>query len=271
MDADTQLYCVIGNPVSHSLSPVMHNKAFENTGVKGVYLAFNVTDLDSAVKGIRSLGIKGISVTIPHKVSIMDFLDEIDETAAKIGAVNTVVNRNGKLSGYNTDCLGAVNALLEKTEIRDQKVLMIGAGGAARAVGYGILSEGGKLTIANILKDEGEKLAKDLDVSYYPLSDFNKLDYHILINTTPVGMAPEIDAMPVPSESLKKNKVVMDIIYSPLKTKLLKEAEKLDCKAVDGVSMFVFQGAAQFEMWTKKQAPAGLMRDTVLDALQGDV
>jgi len=269
MDAQTLLYGLIGNPVSHSLSPVMHNTAFRHIGYNGTYLAFPITDLEQeTINGMKALGVRGLSVTIPHKVTIMDLLDEIDETAQNIGAVNTVVNNNGKLSGSNTDCIGAVKALQEKTRIQGKEVVMIGAGGAARAVGYGILSEGGKLKIANILQDEGENLARDLGVPYYPLSDFNKLDYQILVNTTPVGMTPDTDAMPVPPEDLKKNAVVMDIIYNPLKTKLLKEAEKIGCPTVDGVSMFVFQGVAQFELWTGKKAPVELMRQTVLQSLK---
>ncbi len=267
INTNTSLYGVIGDPISHSLSPVMHNAAFSDIGYDGAYLAFHVTDLPSAISGIRGLGVKGISVTIPHKVTIMDLIDEIDEMAVNIGAVNTLVNKEGRLHGYNTDCLGAINALLEKTTIKDKKVVMVGAGGAGRAIGFGILSQGGKLTIANILEDEGTQLAKDLGVDYYHLSEFNKLDYEILINTTPVGMSPDTQKMPVPSEDLKENAVVMDIIYNPIKTRLLAESENIGCITVDGASMFVYQGVAQFEMWTGKKAPYDLMRQIVLDNL----
>jgi len=136
MDAQTLLYGLIGNPVSHSLSPVMHNNAFRHIEYNGAYLAFPITDLSQeTIDGMKALGVRGLSVTIPYKVTIMDLLDEIDETALKIGAVNTVVNNNGKLSGSNTDCIGAVKALQEKTHIKGKEVVMIGAGGAARAVG----------------------------------------------------------------------------------------------------------------------------------------
>ena len=268
MDAKTVLFGLIGNPVAHSLSPVMHNTAFRSTGYNGAYLAFPIAKLGrDTIDGIKALGIKGLSVTIPHKVAIMDFLDEIDDTAQKIGAVNTIQNDNGKLIGSNTDYIGAVNALKEKTSIKNKDVVMIGAGGAARAVGYGIVSEGGNLKIVNILQDEGERLAGDLGVGYHPLSDFSKLDYQILVNATPVGMTPDTDNMPVSPEGLKKGAVVMDIIYNPLRTKLLTEAEKIGCATVDGLSMFVFQGAAQFELWTGKDAPVELMRQTVLESL----
>ena len=266
-DTKTALYGVIGNPIAHSLSPVMHNSAFVETGYNGAYLAFHVTDLESAIAGVRGLGVKGLSVTIPHKVAVMDLLDEIDEMAQKIGAVNTVVNRDGRLFGYNTDCLGAIHALEEKTEIAGKNVLMIGAGGAARAIGFGILARGGNLTILNILEDEGTRLSADLGVPYYHLSEFGRFDYDILIHTTPVGMSPDVDKMPVDPEKLQSGKVVMDIIYNPLETKLLSESKKIECTTVDGVSMFVYQGVAQFEMWTGVKAPVATMRSVVLKSL----
>ncbi|MBU4185995.1 MAG: shikimate dehydrogenase [Proteobacteria bacterium] len=267
IDASTFLFCVIGDPISHSLSPVMHNSAFAHIKYNGVYLAFNVKDVSSAISGIRALNIKGVSVTIPHKLTVMEFLDEIDENAIKIGAVNTIVNRQDRLFGSNTDYLGATNALLEKTSIKDKDVIMIGAGGAARAIGFGILSEGGRLTIVNILEDEGKQLARDLGVEYYPLQDYKDYDCQILINATPLGMYPNIDEMPIKNEYLQKDMVVMDIVYNPLKTRLLKEAEDIGCITIDGASMFVYQGVAQFELWTGKKAPVDVMRKTVLGAL----
>lgn len=263
----THLYCVLGDPVSHSLSPLMHNTAFEHIGYNGVYLAFGVKDLASALAGIRALGIRGVSVTIPHKINVMNFLDEIDGQARQIGAVNTIVNHDGHLYGYNSDCLGAINALKEKTEIQGKKVVIAGAGGAARAIGFGILAEGGDLVILNQIVEEGENLAKDLGVMYYPLSEYAKHECDILINATPLGMTPNVDDMPVGPEYLDPEMTVMDIVYNPLKTKLLREAETAGCKTVDGVSMFVYQGVSQFESWTGEKAPVALMRKVVLDAL----
>jgi len=271
INSNTSLYCVIGDPVSHSLSPAMHNKAFIHTGFNGAYLAFNVKDISSAVAGLRAFGVKGASITIPHKIKVMEYLDEIDVNAQKIGAVNTILNKNGKLYGYNTDCLGATNALLEKTDLKKKDVILVGAGGAARAIGFGILSEGGNLTIINILEDEGRLLAKDLDVPYYPLSYFNRLSCQVLINATPVGMTPDIDAMPVKAKDLNKEMTVMDIVYNPLQTRLLKEAENLGCLTINGVSMFVHQGVAQFEMWTGLQAPVDIMKQTVIHSLENHI
>ncbi len=267
IDSKTLLFGVIGNPIVHSLSPVMHNAAFAHTGINGAYLAFNVKDVKSSIAGIKGLGIRGMSVTIPHKISVMEYLDEIDKDALEIGAVNTIINKDGKLFGFNSDCLGASSALLEKTEIKGKKVVMLGAGGAARAIGYGIKSAGGDLSIYNILEDEGRTLAADLNVDYFHLSEYKKIQCDILINATPIGMTPDIDNMPVPETVLNEEMVVMDVVYNPLKTKFLKKAEKLGCKTVDGVSMFVYQGVAQFESWTQTEAPVDVMRKTVLDAL----
>ena len=264
----TSVFAVLGDPVSHSLSPVMHNRAFSDIGFNGVYLAFRVQDIGAAVAGIRALDIKGASITIPHKVSVMAFLDRMDDTARKIGAVNTIDNRQGVLTGYNSDSIGAVKALSEKTTIDNKDVLIIGAGGAARAIGFGVASEGGRVTISNRSTDSGENLAKDLGADFQPLSALHQLRYHILINTTPVGMTPSTDAMPVNRELLDNSMVVMDVVYNPLKTRLIKTADDIGCKTIDGASMFVYQGAFQFELWTGSQAPLSVMRKTVMDVLE---
>lgn len=267
INAKTRLYGVIGDPVSHSLSPVMHNAAFEAIGYNGVYVAFHVKNIKDAVSGIRALNIQGASVTIPHKVTVMGHLDEIEVKAKQIGAVNTIVNREGHLFGYNSDCEGAIRALGEATPIQGKRVLLLGAGGAARAIGFGIREEGGDLTILNVIQEEGEILARDLGVNYFPLESYRDFDCDILINATPVGMTPQREAMPVSADFLKKEMVVMDIVYNPLETRLLKEAAKRGCKTVDGVSMFVYQALSQFESWTGERAPYDLMRKTVLKAL----
>lgn len=271
INSDTILFALFGDPVSHSLGPVMHNTAFSELGYNGAYLAFRVIDIGKAVAGIKALGIKGVSITIPYKVSVMDFLDELDDTAEKIGAVNTIMNREGVLIGYNSDGLGAVKALFEKTTIKDKNVVILGAGGAARAIGFAIISEGGRVTVINRTPVKGEKLAKDLGADFQPISKLNKNACHILINTTPVGMFPGIDAMPVRIQDLDKTMVVMDIVYNPLKTRLLKAADSIGCQTIDGVSMFVYQGAFQLELWTGMEAPVKAMKKAVLNALgKGD-
>jgi len=268
INTDTFLFAVLGDPISHSLSPVMHNQAFAEIGYNGIYLAFRVQNIGAAVSGIRALDIKGASITIPHKVSIMTFLDQIDDTAKKIGAVNTLINRQGVLVGYNSDCIGATKALSDKTTIKDKDVVIIGAGGAARAIGFGIISEGGRVTVLNRSTVKGEELARDLGADFQPLSNLKNINCQILINTTPVGMTPHTDAIPVNGKDIKRSMVVMDIVYNPLKTRLLKEAENIGCKTIDGLAMFVYQGAFQFELWTGAKAPIEVMKKAVMECLE---
>ncbi|QTA87738.1 shikimate dehydrogenase [Desulfonema magnum] len=268
INAYTCLYGILGKPVSHSLSPLMHNIAFSHIGWNGAYLAFEVKDLGAAITGIKALEIKGISVTIPHKIAVMEFLDELDEMAKNIGAVNTVVNHQGMLTGYNSDGLGAMAALSEKTSIREKNVAIIGAGGAARAIGFGICSERGNVTIVNRSADKGERLAEALGADFCSLSDIEKIKCDILINTTPLGMTPNTDSTPIQKRYLEKGMIVMDIVYNPLKTRLLKDAQEAGCVTIDGVAMFVYQGAFQFELWTGKKAPVEIMRKAVLMKLE---
>jgi shikimate dehydrogenase len=268
INADTSLFGLIGNPVAHSLSPVMHNQAFAAAGYNAVYLAFKVTDPGTAIKGIKALNVKGVSVTLPHKVAVMEHLDQIDETAARIGAVNTVANNQDRLIGYNTDCAGAIEALKTRTAIKDKSVALIGAGGAARAIGFGLVAAGGRVTVLNRSRTNGERLARDLQAEFRPLNDWQPARYEILINTTPVGMHPETEATPVPKQKLSKDMVVLDIVYNPLATRFLKEAATRGCRTINGVDMFVFQGAQQFELWTGQKAPVDVMRKVVLEALK---
>ncbi len=257
------LFAVFGNPVVHSLSPVMHNAAFAATGFNGVYAAIRVKDIRLAVAGIRSLGLRGASITLPHKESVMTCLDYIDPAARRIKAVNTIVNDGGSLKGFNTDWSGALQALQEKTSIAGRQVAVIGAGGAARAVAFGVLSGGGKVTLFNRSKEKGEALAAELGAEFRPLAEFAAERIEILVNTTPVGMTPQAEESPVSRENLSPRLVVMDIVYNPLKTRLLREAEAAGCAIIDGLSMFVYQGALQFELWTGISAPMDIMRMAV--------
>jgi len=266
-DSNTSVYAIFGDPVSHTLSPFMHNRAFESAGYNGVYLAFGIKNIRNALVSVRTLGIKGASITIPYKIEAIKHLDEADGTALEIGAVNTIVNNGGYLKGYNSDGLGAVKALSEKTPIKGKNIVLIGAGGAARAIGFCIKKEGGKITVINRSIDKGERFAEELSADYRPLNDIGKISCDILINTTPVGMTPHTDGIPVKKSYLEEGMVVMDIIYNPLKTRLLSEAEKAGCITIDGVSMFVYQGAFQFEIWTGIKAPVDIMKKAVLDAL----
>jgi shikimate dehydrogenase len=267
IDSNTRLYCIIGNPVEHSLSPAMHNAAFEHLGLNAAYVAFEVTDVAKAIEGIRALHICGVSVTIPHKTAAMGYLDEVEVTAEKIGAINTIVNQDGRLIGHNTDWMGAISSLEEITDIAGKRFIIVGAGGAARAIGFGIKQKVGKLTVVNRSTKRGEGLASDLGCEFYPLDRLRDLDGDVLIHTTPVGMHPHIRDTLIPGEFLKKGMVVMDTIYNPLETRLLKEARDKECLVLGGLKMLVYQGAAQFELWTGQKAPVEIMEEAALKVL----
>ena len=271
IDSKTKIVGVIGNPVEHSLSPLMHNAAFSKLGMNYVYLAFRVSDVKGALDGMRALGIRGFNVTIPHKVEVMKYLDEVDGLAARIGAVNTVVNDDGVLTGYNTDCSGAVGALLEKTKLKGKNVAILGAGGAARAVAFGALENGARVVVVNRTLEKGAELADDLNKHFNGRAAVGSMeqvkDCDVLVNTTSVGMYPDAGKSPVKKELLKKRMVVMDIVYNPVETRLLSDARDAGCVTISGVEMFVNQGALSFEMFTGKKAPKEVMRETVLNAL----
>jgi shikimate dehydrogenase len=253
IDAETQIYGVIGNPVRHSLSPIIHNGAFQRMGWNAAYLAFEVKDLAEAVSGIKGLGIRGVSVTIPFKTQIIPFLDRLDDMAGKIQAVNTIHNDGGKLIGYNTDWWGALGALEEKVDLKGKRVFLLGAGGAARAIAFGLKERGCQVFISNRSPKKAAALAKELGLVHRPLSFAGRLDVDVLVNATSAGMSPGNEESPVPREVLAKEMTVMDIVYNPLRTKLLREAEERGCQTIDGLEMLARQGAAQVEIWTGKK------------------
>jgi len=258
IDAQTELYGVIGNPVQHSLSPIIHNGAFKRLGWNAVYLAFEVKNVEEALRGIRGLGVRGVSVTIPFKTQVVPLLDKIEGLAKKIGAVNTIVNRRGRLIGYNTDCDGALEALEEKMDLRGKRVVLLGAGGAARGIGFGLRERGYPLTVVTRSKERGQALSKDLGCDYLPVSSLVRMkagefEADVIINATSLGMYPRDGETPIPKELLKERMMVMDIVYQPLQTKLLREAKEKGCVTVDGLEMLIRQGMAQFEIWTGRR------------------
>jgi len=261
------LYAVFGNPIGHSLSPLMHTAAFWATGYNGTCFAVEATESQQIVNGMKTIGIRGASVTIPHKTAVLPLLDEIDDQAGKIGAVNTVLNQSGVTKGFNTDCDGVVSALTAVADLAGKSVLLVGAGGAARAAAFGIQSAGGRVTICNRTADKGERLALELDCEFEPLDKLPLLESEILINATPVGMAPGPDASVVPENALRNGMLVMDLVYTPLRTRLLREAAAAGCETIDGCEMFIHQGARQFEIWTGLAAPVEIMRLFVHAAL----
>jgi len=264
----TKLYGILGHPVSHSLSPVMHNAAFAETGIDAVYLPFPASDIGAAVIGIRGLGVQGASVTIPHKETVIELLDTVDPVAQKIGAVNTIVRTGDVLAGLNTDWLGATSALEEKISLAGRKVILLGAGGSARAIGFGLQEKNAECILVSRTESRGKALAEKLDCPWISLADTEKIEGDILINATSVGMVPAIDNSPVPDSVLSRFQVVMDIVYAPMKTRLLAAAEKADCEIINGLEMLLYQGVAQFEMWTGAKAPVETMRKALLAALK---
>ena len=279
INTQTKLCGVLGNPVEHSLSPAIHNAAFQKLGLNFVYLAFRVEDLAGAIRGIRALGnVRGFSVTIPHKVAVIPHLDEVETTAKHIGSVNTIVVENGKLTGYNTDASGALRALRDAgVSLKGQKVLMLGSGGAARAIAFGVGADTGvvALTILGIDEQERRGLVKDLraktslHVEDGPITEEtlrrSLKDSQILLHCTPVGMHPKVEETGVPGSLFTSSLTVMDIVYNPLETRLLREAKAAGCRTIRGLEMFLNQAIAQFELWTGRPAPADVMR-TVLES-----
>ncbi len=267
------LFALIGDPVERSLSPAMYNAAFRELGLDCVYVAFRVQRgmLADAMAGIRAFGVAGLNVTHPHKVSILQLLDKLDRSASQVGAVNTVKNDEDKLIGYNTDGVGAIRALKQEVgKLKDRRVVLVGAGGAARAIAFKLVEAGAKLVVANRTVERAQKLAEDIKanrgvfvgtVGLKPSAlepVISKAE--ILINATSVGMYPDVKKTVVTAKMLHPGLLVNDIVYQPMSTRLLREAEKVGARTLGGLEMLIQQGAASFEILTGKKAPIEIMR-----------
>ena len=277
----TKIYGVIGDPIEHSLSPIIQNAAFEAAGLDSTFLAFKVksAEVERAINGMRGLGIQGINVTMPHKNEVIKFLDGVEENARQLNAVNTIKNDKGKLYGFNTDGVGALNALRENGfDPKGKKVALLGAGGAARAIAYAIARETEELAIVNRTLNSAAELANMIyqnfnsKVCAYTLSPLaikgTLSEAELLINTSSVGMKPNEARSPVNKRWLRSDLAVMDIVYNPVETKLAKEAKSAGAKVISGVEMLIYQGAASFEIWTGKKAPVEVMREAALNQLR---
>jgi shikimate dehydrogenase len=281
INTDTQLLAVLGNPVHHSLSPAIHNAAIEASGLNYIYTAFKVENMESAIAGMRGLGIRGYSVTIPHKLEALRLADELDPIAQSIGSANTLINNNGVIRGYNTDGIGALRAInAAGVRLGGAEVTIMGSGGAGRAIAC-TLAARSDLAKMNILSVEAEELKRltshvarqtsarveghSLDPDSLKRSLQNSL---MLINCTPVGMHPHIAETLVPAELLVSPLVVFDVVYNPMETRLLHEARERRCRAISGVEMFIYQAVEQFELFTGQTAPEKVMRKVVLDHLK---
>jgi len=276
----TRVCGIIGDPVEHSLSPVMHNAAFEELNLDFVYVTFRVGkgELTEAIAGARSLDLHGLNVTMPHKNAVISHLDEIDSTAKSIGAVNTILNKERSLIGYDTDGVGALKALKENgLAPTGKKLLLLGAGGAGRAIAFQAAQEMEELVILNRAPQKAKELAEFLRKEFNKKIVANAFsteiikkelrDADILVNATPVGMHPDVSQSLVSTSSLRSDLWVMDIIYNPLETKLAKDAKAVGAKVISGIEMLVYQGAASFEIWTNHPAPVKVMKKAVLNKL----
>ena len=269
INAKTKICMVIGSPVEHSLSPQIHNAGYVALHIddKFVYVACHVdaNEIENFVKGMRAMQIHGVSCTIPHKITIMPYLDEIDDIAKKIGAVNTVINENGKLRGINTDWRGIIDPLVIKTEIKDKKIALIGAGGAARAAAYAITSNDGELWIFNRTVQRAQQLANDFNGKAYSLNDLGEIkEADIIINTTSVGLNPDKNETPIPKEYIHKGQIVYDVVYGKNETQLIKDAKNQGADTISGIEMLLFQGYAQFKLFTNYDAPVDAMKKAIL-------
>jgi len=261
-------FALFGNPVGHSLSPWMHRTAYGEMGIAARYKAYRVENAGEIVPMLKTLRIDGASVTLPFKEAVMGSLDEITASARSIGAVNTILNRDGMFVGDNTDWIGLVRDLKDHLQIRGKTFAVLGAGGMARAAVFGILQEGGVPVIFNRTRERGEALARAFNSLFLPLEALDGFRAEALIQTTPVGMAPDTDRSPLKREILTNFRYVMDAIYTPLTTKLLRDAREMGCLTINGVGLFVHQGAEQIRIWTGREPPLATMRQTVLAALQ---
>lgn len=259
---------VIGDPIEHSLSPQMHNVGYKALGInKGnllVPVKVKKEKLKRFIEAVRALRINGISVTVPHKETTIKYLDKVDETAKKIGAVNTVLNEGGKLIGYNTDWIGAIAALEKRTNLKGKKVAVFGAGGAARAIVFGLTKKGVKVKIFNRSVDRAKELAKEFNCSFGDIKEVGKIrDFDIIINATSIGMNEE--KSPIDKNLIQKGQIVMDAVYTPKETTLLKNAKEKKAEVVYGYEMLLYQGVEQFKMYTGLDAPVEEMRKVLIN------
>ena len=280
-ERDYLLLGVMGDPIGHSKSPAMHDAAINALGLSGAYVPLHIRPqgLGDAIQAVKALGFRGVNVTIPHKVEVMKYLDVVDEGAQRIGAVNTIVNDKGKLTGYNTDGIGYVRSLKDEAcpDLKGKRIVVIGAGGAARGIIYALIGEGPeKISIVNRTSAKALALAEEwsslADLRGYGEEDAGEAlsDADVIINTTSVGMFPRISELPIPPESIREGIVVSDLIYNPLKTELLRQGELRRCTIHGGLGMFINQGAYPFEYWTRLTAPVQAMKEAVLTSFQSE-
>ena len=277
----TKITGVIGHPIEHSMSPPMHNNAYKQLNMDYVYIAFHVQpeNIENLINSSKTLDIKGLNVTIPHKTTIIPYLDEIDETAEKIGAVNTIQFKNGIAKGYNTDGIGAIKSIQEHTTLKDKNILIIGAGGASKAISFTLINENiNSLTIANRSQNNAENLINNIkkqteftNINYQQINNVDEIlnQTDIIINTTPIGMYPNHQVKPpIKTDNINNKHVIMDIIYNPLETQLLKQAKEKGATTINGTSMLINQGLESFKIFTGKEATYESFEEALLGQLK---
>jgi shikimate dehydrogenase len=283
ISSETKICGLIGDPIEHSVSPAMHNTAFSYLGLDYIYIPLHVEreNLTKAIDGLKALNIKGLNITIPYKVVIIPLLDLVDDLAEKIGSVNTIVNDKGYLKGYNTDASGFLKTLLERGfEPRGKKVVVLGAGGASRSISFTLAMREAEIVILNRQLEMDWAVELVSSISQLTTKEVKALELNnenlksvlkaadMLVNATSVGMSPNINQSPLPARLLKPELVVFDVVYNPLKTRLLTEAEAVGAKTISGIDMLVWQGALAFELWTGVKSPVDIMKAKALEALK---
>jgi 3-dehydroquinate dehydratase/shikimate dehydrogenase len=278
INQETTVYGIIGNPLGHSLSPLVHNRAFLEQNVNAVYVPFQIDDSGVAelIRLAPEIGLHGISVTIPHKVAVMNFLTKMDPAVERIGACNTVVFRQGERIGYNTDYIAAINAieiarggniLDDESVIKNKVALVLGAGGAGKALAYGLVQRGAMVTVTDVDAERAVELSRHLGCEYERWDMRGTIQPNILVNCTPLGMHPNVDETPYPKSALQSYMLVFDAVYNPEHTLLIRSAQEKGCKVVTGVEMFVGQACYQFKLFTDQRASALKMRTLVKEAI----
>jgi len=275
---ETAVFGIIGNPIGHSLSPLVHNRAFLEQNVNAVYVPFQINDTSVAelIRLAPEFGLNGISVTIPHKVAVMNHLTKMDPAVERIGACNTVVFRHGERLGYNTDYIAAINAieiarggniLDDESILKNKRALVLGAGGAGKALAYGLVQRGAMVTVTDVDAERAVDLSRHLGCEYERWDMRETIQPMILVNCTPLGMHPNVDETPYPKSALQSHMLVFDAVYNPEHTMLIKSAQEKGCKVVTGVEMFVGQACYQFKLFTEQKASASKMRTLVKEAI----
>ena len=276
----TKIFCVIGHPIEHSMSPIMWNPALQELGIDYVYLAFDVhpKNLEKAISGIRSLDIRGINVTLPHKQTVIKYLDEIDSIASKIGAINTIKNDEGTLKARNTDADGAKKSLIDAgCNISGKNIVFLGAGGVARSLAYIMAEESNSIILTDLIEERAIAVANEIKekmkvniegkISNKDTINESLKKADILINATPIGMYPRVEDTPIAKDMLNADLFVFDVVYNPLETRLIREAADIGCQTLGGLDMLVNQGILAFEWWTNQKPKKSLMKKKIVEFL----